>query len=90
MIVNEEECIAAGFDPAEVKRIAKNLSKWGREADRLGLTIFGGAGHGSLRAVEKEYPERPRLILARIDGYFDGGDGGDGVEKYNDGLERGE
>lgn len=50
MIVNEEECIAAGLDPKEVKRIASGLSRYAKKAGKLGLKVFGGSGGGTLLA----------------------------------------
>jgi len=70
MYVLDDECEAAGLDPKEVERVARNLSKWGKEAKKLGLTIFGGCT-GSLRTsyvIEQ-------LIVASIAGNYDGGDG---------------
>ena len=81
--VNEEECIAAGLDPEAVGRVARNLSKWGREAEKLGLVIFGGCT-GSLR--NNDVIEQ--LIVAHIDGRYDGGDGACGENE--DGLMVGE
>lgn len=80
-----EECAAAGVDPKEVARIARGLSKYGKEARALGLCVFGGSGSGSLR--KNDFPRR-ELIVAEIDGSFDGGDGG--CDTFDDGLMRGE
>ncbi|WP_217495096.1 hypothetical protein [Vibrio sonorensis] len=46
---HEDECIAAELDPKEVRRIAKGLTRYAKQAEALGLTIFGGSGSGSLR-----------------------------------------
>jgi hypothetical protein len=81
-----EECEAAGLDPKEVRRIANGLSRYGKQAKELGLTIFGGSGSGSLRF--RDDPEKGALIVARLDGMYDGGDGGE--EDHHDGLSRGE
>lgn len=85
MYVNYNECKAAGLDPKEVERIAKGLSRYARQADALGLVIFGGNGTGTLR-----YDDgcSGRLIVADIDGHIDGGDGGTSCS--SDGLSRGE
>lgn len=89
MYVNEDECEAAGLDPKEVERIAKGLSRYAREARKLGIEIFGGSGTGSLRFDDGKPPGR--LIIAFLDGHFDGGDGGQGSSTENqDGLIRGE
>jgi hypothetical protein len=44
MYVNREECEAAGLDAKEVERIAKGLSRYAKQADALGMEIFGGTG----------------------------------------------
>lgn len=40
--VNMESCCAAGIDPRKVESLAKRLAKLGKEADKMGLFIFGG------------------------------------------------
>lgn len=88
-IVNERECVAAGKDPRTVERLTKRFSKLGVEAKKLGITVFGGSGSGSLRARNdgENGCDRP-LILAHLDGVFDGGDGGTDCD--SEGLLRGE
>ncbi|RCW64038.1 hypothetical protein DET61_11679 [Marinobacter nauticus] len=85
MYVNEDECEAAGLDPEEVKRIATGLSRYAKKAEALGLQIFGGTGTGSLR-FDDGGPGK--LVVAEIEGNFDGGDGGSTASKG--GLLRGE
>ncbi len=86
MQVNARECEAAGLDPKEVRRIAAGLSRYAREAAALGLEIFGGSGTGDLRTEADA--RRAGLILARLDGSFNGGDG---ASEYDEnGLLRGE
>jgi len=85
MYVSHEECKAAGLDAKDVERIAKGLSRYARQADALGLAIFGGNGTGTLR-YDDGGPGR--LIVADIDGHVDGGDGG--TSRSSDGLSRGE
>lgn len=85
MYVNQAECEAAGLDPLEVERIAKGISRYAKKAEALGIQIFGGTGSGSLR-FDDGGPGR--LILADVDGDFEGGDGGS--VPSGDGLERGE
>ena len=85
MHINEDECLAAGLDPKEVARIAKGLSRYAKQAEALGIEIFGGTGTGSLR-VDDNNPGR--LVVAELDGMFDGGDGGH--RQSSDGLLRGE
>ncbi|MEQ8504631.1 MAG: hypothetical protein RIB80_04845 [Rhodospirillales bacterium] len=86
MHVSIDECEAAGLDPDVVERIAKRLSKAALEADELGLTIFGGTGDGSLRFRERGSDHC--LIVASLNGTFDGGDGGTAPDE--NGLLRGE
>lgn len=69
--VNKAECAAAGLDLKEVGKIAAGLSRYARAAQRLGLTIFGG-GFGTLRFDDGS---GKALIVAILDGDFDGGDG---------------
>ena len=83
--IHEEECLAAGLDPKEVKRIAAGLSRYAKQAEKLGLCIFGGSGSGTLR-FDDHGPGS--LVVADINGTFDGGDGGSNT--YEDGLLRGE
>lgn len=70
--VNERECEAEGVDPKEVARIARGLSRYAKEAEKLGLQIFGGGTGGSIRGGSST---KGRLILAHLNGDFDGGDG---------------
>ena len=70
--VNAKECRAAGLDPKEVQRIAQGLSRYAKQAQALGLFVFGGSGSGTLR---KDDHPRGALILAGLAGDFDGGDG---------------
>lgn len=86
MHANTDECEAAGLDPDVVERLSRRLSKAAREAEAMGLTVFGGTGRGTLRY-------RPRgddrcLIVSDLHGDFDGGDGGTAPDE--DGLLRGE
>jgi|TARA_R100000687_G_C6445865_1_gene162814 hypothetical protein len=84
--VNVSECEAAGLDTKEVERIARGLDRYARQAEALGLTIFGGGGSGSLRFDDGT---GHALIVAEfIGGHFDGGDGGN--FNVGDNLLRGE
>lgn len=83
--VNEKECQAAGLDPREVARIARGLSRYAKEADALGLCVFGGSGSGGLRFEDHQ---GGALVVAHLDGTFDGGDGAESRDA--DGLLRGE
>ena len=83
--VNEKECEAAGLDPLDVKRIAQGLPRYAKEAQKLGIQVFGGSGSGDLRFDDRG---NGKLILADLDGDFDGGDGS--ASESEDGLIRGE
>lgn len=85
-LIREVECVAAGVSVSNIKRIAELLSKAAQLAKIDGVTIFGGAHSGDLR---KHCAGSDRaLILASIQGPFDGGDGGSNTGE--DGLLRGE
>lgn len=77
MFVNEDKCREFGLDPRKVTSIASRLSRAAREADAIGLIVFGGTGSGSLRFSRslRHGPEENEVAL--LDGSFDGGDGGD-------------
>lgn len=84
--VNLDECKAADVDSKEVEKIAKGLSRYAKQAEKLGLTIFGGSGSGSLRiADDTGFGE---LVVGELEGRFDGGDGA--TSFHQDGLQRGE
>jgi len=88
--VNLDECEAAGLDEKKVASITRRISKAAKEADEMGLYLFGGGagypGSGTLRF--RDDPEKGCLIVAVLDGCFDGGDGGSLPDE--NGLERGE
>lgn len=95
MTLYEDECRAAGKDPREIEELAREFSKLGRRARKMGITVFGGSGTGTLRYAQRsengvrDYEDhRGSLILADIDGHFDGGDGS--CDYRFDGLLRGE
>ena len=84
MRILQAECEAAGLDVAEVARIARRLEAVARDAERIGLVIFGGS-QGSLRFDDGD----GRLVCAVIQaGAWDGGDGA--MRQRADGLTRGE
>lgn len=88
MTVNEKECAAAGLDPDTVRNLATRLERCGKEAARLGLTIFGGSGSGDLRSSRLRIgSEQRRVIVAHVTGSWDGGCG---ACSDVDGLECGE
>jgi hypothetical protein len=71
--VNIDRCIALRLDPRRVASIARRLSRAARDAQVLGLTVFGASGTGVLRRVG----QGSQSDVAQLDGNFDGGDGGD-------------
>lgn len=79
----------SGLDEKKVASIARRLSKVAKEADTMGITIFGGSGSGSLRIYNSDdgIEARP-LVLAELDGHFDGGGGA--CWKDEEGCLRGE
>ena len=89
--VLEKECAYAGLDVKEVTAIARGLSKYAMRAQKLGLHIFGGSGTGQLRWDEDAIAHNDHaLIVAILDGCFDGGDGSTGEIYSEDGLLRSE
>ena len=95
MYAKEKECRSAGFDDEQIKKIesiARRISKCGKEAAALGIEIFGGCnGGGTLRFNDSMDSQISRkLVLADLDGDFDGGDGGADRLDDDDGLLRGE
>lgn len=83
--INSAECEAAGVDEKEVKRIAAGISRYAKQAQKLGIGLFGGSGTGTLRFDDGA---EEKLILAYLDGFFDGGDGAEARDEC--GLLRGE
>lgn len=90
IMVNELECEKAGLDAHEVRRIAAGLSRYAKQAENLGITVFGGSGEGTLRFNDQSptMVDAQSLIIAVLDGQFDGGDGG--WIPCEDGYRRGE
>lgn len=77
MYVDSELCEKYGLDPVVVASIARRISRAAREAESLGLKVFGGAHSGSLRVSAAEVQGPGHSVVAELDGCFDGGDGGD-------------
>lgn len=77
MYIDDELCESFGLDPTQVKSIATRISKAAREAEALGLTVFGGAGSGNLRFDRAPMQGPGHSEVAALDGSFDGGCGGD-------------
>jgi hypothetical protein len=86
MYVNEDECVAAGLDPKEVRRIAKGISRYAKQAQNLGMTVFGGSS-GRLDFDDQGTGNKP-LVVADLDGMYDGGCGSTDTDE--NGLIRGE
>jgi len=86
MWVNEAEIEKAELDIKRIKSIAMRISKAAREAEAMGVEIFGGSGSGELRFDDDS--NMGKLKLAQLDGIFDGGDGAD--REWGDGYLRGE
>jgi len=83
-LTNDAECAKAGVDPEEVVKIANGLSRYAKQAKKLGIQIFGGSGCGTLRFDDGE----GILVLSTLSGTFDGGDGAE--KQDSEGLWRGE
>jgi hypothetical protein len=93
MIINDDEIAAAGFDETDKKKIAsiaRRISKAAKEAEEMGIEIFGGTGSGSLRFNDGGWggSVSAALIIANLDGSFDGGCGASSWDE--NGLLRGE
>lgn len=86
--IMQAECESAGLDVVEVKKIADGLSRYAKKARALDLEVFGGSGLGSLRFRDQDGLAARQLIIAYLDGDFDGGDGGTLCD--DEGLLRGE
>lgn len=84
--VNTNECLYLGLDPEKVNAVARRLARVAADAEKLGLTIFGGSTHGSLRKSDSVGYVIAADIIA---GHWDGGDGGEG-RCMPDGIKRGE
>jgi hypothetical protein len=83
--VNYPECAAADVVPAKALRLAERMERIGRDARKLGVTIFcGSANDIRFHQIGNDRP----LILVTFLGPFDGGDGSAWRDK--DGLIRGE
>jgi hypothetical protein len=83
--VKEDECAAANLDPKKVASVARRISRAAMDAKAMGLVVFGGSGSGSLRFNDGGDGQ---LIVAELDGPFDGGDGA--TWNKADGLLRGQ
>lgn len=84
-IINYPECAAADIVPAKALRLAERMEKIGRDAQKLGVTIFCGCGN-DIRFYQTGNDRA--LILASFIGPFNGGAGD--TAKDERGLLRGE
>ncbi len=75
--VDEEACERFGLDVAKVRSIARRISKAAMEAEQMGLAVFGGSGTGTLRFMDAPTQGPGHSEVAGLQGYFDGGHGGD-------------
>ena len=91
-MLNKRECQKAKVPLAKVRQIARNLAKITRDAERIGLKVFGSGCGISLRFDEKPGVSHRKcgdLVCAEVLGMnCDGGDGGSCSDA--DGLLRGE
>lgn len=91
MYVLEEECEFARLDPKKVAGVARRLERAAADAKKMGLTVFGGSGSGSLRWHDEggNDPRQGPLVVAHMQGgNFDGGDGAEREDEL--GMMRGE
>lgn len=89
MFLHDDEIKAAGLDPKEVASLARRLERAAKDARAMGVTVFGGTGTGTLRFNDDHFnPISRPLILADLEGSWDGGDGA--TMEDDAGLLRGE
>ena len=80
--MNWKELEFSGIDKKKCVSLARRLSRIIKDADNLGIIIFGGSGSLSLRYTYDNY--KPPLILVDWICDADGGDGGTDINE--DGL----
>lgn len=82
----EEVTALVGVSAKDIKKLLSMLNKAGRFADHLGLELFSASGTLSVR--KRMSTEERAIVLGHTDyGNWDGGDGG---ERYINGLWVGE
>lgn len=87
-MTNEDECLAAGIDPAKVEKHRKALEKLMKAMAADNIMLFGGGDGSTLRPFNGDEDTR-LLILADIRAMnLDGGAGA--TRPWADGLLRGE
>jgi len=74
--IYDESVELADLDLKKVKSIARRISKAAKEAESMGVHIFGGSSNGTLR-FDDGYSSTmgKHLIIADLGGWFDGGCG---------------
>lgn len=82
----KEEQEAAGISEKDIQKLIAMLNKAGRFADYLGVEMFSASGTLSIRKRMSTY-DRAIVLGHTIYGQWDGGDGG---ERYENGLWAGE
>lgn len=89
-MTNENECLAAGIDPAKVEKHRKALEKLMKAMAADNIMLFGGGDGSSLRPNSGD-PDTQLLILAGVNSTnIGGGAGAYGSHWSDDGLLRGE
>lgn len=86
MITNSDECEKAGLDEKEVARIAKGIERYMKQAEALGMKIFGGSDL-TLRFDDGE-GVGDLIVAMHLANRVDGGCGS--TDDQYDGLLRGE
>ena len=71
--MGKAECEYVGVPYEEVLKLKKLLDKAGKQANKLGVYIFGGCGSGTIRKTD--YHNRPLILETVLYGCWDGGDG---------------
>lgn len=85
-IFYEKEMAHVGVSAEDIKKLLSMLNKAGRFADYLGVELFSASGTLSVRK-RRSTEERAVVLGHTIYGNWDGGDGG---ERYINGLWVGE
>lgn len=86
--LNDDECEAAGLDPKKVLSLARRFERLSKEADAMGLHVFGGSGSGTLRFPDRDGRKTSLIVASICPNGFDGGCGASREDE--NGLLRGE
>lgn len=84
---DEDTCRKLKLDPKKVESLARRLTRAAKDADKLGLFIFGGSGSGTLRS--RENIDGHEIVVAHL-GSVSSWDGGDGATFEREGFLCGE